>query len=136
MGRYQGRGLADSIVPPAVWHGEASLSARDRARARQWPRDGGSRVRPYTPAVRPWDEPDEFEPEAVAPPSRRRRLILGALAVLVVATVVAGAWPSTPGPVAPASAAATDPETVTVLAGQPSSIDPAKHGDLGSAAFV
>ena len=26
--RYQGRGLADNIVPPAVWHSEASLPAR------------------------------------------------------------------------------------------------------------
>ena len=62
--------------------------------------------------------------------------MLGALAVLVVGAIVAGAWPSNPGPFAPPPAVAADPETVTVLAGAPASIDPAKHGDLGSAAFV
>ena len=39
-----------------------------------------------------------------------------------------------PAPVA--AAADEDPETVTILAGAPASIDPAKHGDLGSASYV
>ncbi len=37
-----------SIVPPAVWHGEASLPVR------RWPREGLRQARPYTPAVRRW----------------------------------------------------------------------------------
>ncbi len=42
-----GRGLADSIVPPAVWHGEASFPARE-------PDPGRTGSPAYTPAVRRW----------------------------------------------------------------------------------
>jgi hypothetical protein len=53
---YRGRGLADFIVPPAVWHGEASLRARRIRRpavGRTAPQ-GAPAARPYTPAVRRW----------------------------------------------------------------------------------
>jgi oligopeptide transport system substrate-binding protein len=81
----------------------------------------------------PGDEPPVLEREV--PPSGRRRLLAGALALLVIGALVAQAWPAgEPGRVAPVAAA--DPETVTILAGTPASIDPAKHGDLGSATYV
>ncbi len=71
----------------------------------------------------------------VRPLSPRRRLIVAAIAVLVVLAMVAQVWPTGDGgPVSPAAAA--DPGTVTILAGTPASIDPAKHGDLGSASYV
>lgn len=81
-------------------------------------------------------EQELFEPVPVAPPSGRRRLALGAIAALLVAVLVVAAWPAGDrGPVPPARAAGGGDE-VTILVGAPSSIDPAKHGDLGSAAYV
>ena len=71
-----------------------------------------------------------------APPSRRRRMLIGSLTVLVAFAMLASAWPDGPRPVAPTPAIAADPSTVTIVAGAPASIDPAKHGDLGSASFV
>ena len=71
-----------------------------------------------------------------APPSRRRRAIVGGLAVLVAVAMLASAWPDGPRPVAPTPAIAADPSTVTIVAGAPASIDPAKHGDLGSASYI
>jgi oligopeptide transport system substrate-binding protein len=57
------------------------------------------------------------------------------VALVVVVAMLARLWPD--APVAPPQvAAADDPETVTILAGTPASIDPAKHGDLGSASYV
>lgn len=42
-----------------------------------------------------------------------------------------------PGPtIAPDPVVAADTSVVTILAGSPASIDPAKHGDLGSASYV
>jgi oligopeptide transport system substrate-binding protein len=81
-------------------------------------------------------EPDLTEPAPEAPPSRRRRAILGAIALLVAVALVASAWPDGPRPVAPSPAVAADPDSVTIVAGAPTSIDPAKHGDLGSAYYV
>lgn len=77
------------------------------------------------------------------PPSRARRAVLATVALLLVAALVAAAWPA-PVPAAgrpdPALAAgapgAAASGTVTILAGAPSSIDPARHGDLGSASYV
>ena len=157
------------IVPPAVWHGEASFPARRRpgdaghgrvarpaggahhgspvysGRASLVPSRGRPRrVRRPLPHV---DGPtraggvDPVEPELTdavpeAPPSRRRRVLVGSLAVLVAVAMLASAWPDGPRPVAPTPAIAADPSTVTIVAGAPASIDPAKHGDLGSASFV
>ena len=45
-GRSHGRGLADSIVPPAVWHGEASFPARRPATCAAGAVSGGSRDPP------------------------------------------------------------------------------------------
>jgi oligopeptide transport system substrate-binding protein len=83
-------------------------------------------------------EPDLFEPVPVVPPSRRRRVVLGVIAILLVAGLVVAAWPSSQGGPMPSAAAAGQGggDQVRILAGTPASIDPAKHGDLGSAAYV
>ncbi len=56
-------GLADNIVPPAVWHSEGSDSCPALGRSDPRPRtpraarpcrSGRERQRPYTPAVRRW----------------------------------------------------------------------------------
>ena len=86
-------------------------------------------------------EPDLTDPVAAAPaapeapPSRGRRVVLAAVAALVALAMVAQLWPA---PTAPAGevVAAAGTDTVTILAGAPFSIDPARHGDLGSASYV
>jgi len=78
---------------------------------------------------------DERDHEDGGRPAARRRLVVGAIAVLVVVAMLARLWPSStndPG----RTVIAADPDTVTILAGAPASIDPAKHGDLGSATYV
>ena len=62
--------------------------------------------------------------------------MLGAIAILVAAGLVATVWPAGPAPIGPTPAVAADPDSVTIVAGTPNSIDPAKHGDLGSASYV
>src|SRR5215218_4320687 len=57
------------------------------------------------------------------------------MALLVAVAMLAQLWPDA-GIEPAAVAAADDPETVTIVAGAPASIDPAKHGDLGSASYV
>jgi peptide/nickel transport system substrate-binding protein len=83
-------------------------------------------------------EPDLHDTIPVAPPSRRRRVVLGAIAGIVVAGLVLAAWPPGRGGPMPSAAAAGrgGDDQVTILADTPASIDPAKHGDLGSAAYV
>jgi oligopeptide transport system substrate-binding protein len=81
-------------------------------------------------------EPELIEPVPVSPPSRRRRVIVAGIAILLAAAMLAAAWPNTPGPVAPTPVAAADTSQVSILASSPSSIDPAYHGNLESAAFV
>jgi oligopeptide transport system substrate-binding protein len=81
-------------------------------------------------------ESDLIEHVPVTPPSRRRRVIIGAIGVLVAGAMLVTAWPSQLRPVSPSPAAAADPSTVTIVAGEPTSIDPAKHGDTGSAYYV
>jgi ABC-type transport system substrate-binding protein len=81
-------------------------------------------------------EPELTDAAPVAPPSRRRRVILGGIGVLVAAALLVTASPFGPSPVAPTPAVAADPDSVTIVAGAPASIDPAKHGDLGSASYV
>ena len=70
------------------------------------------------------------------PPSRRRRVVFGAIALLVATGMLVTAWPGLPASVAPTPAAAADGDSVTIVAGSPASIDPARHGDLGSASYV
>jgi oligopeptide transport system substrate-binding protein len=79
-------------------------------------------------------EPELIDGGPVAAPSRRRRWAGAAVALGVAAVILVGAWPQARGPVQRVDAA--DPSTVTIVAGSPSSIDPAKHGDLGSASFI
>jgi oligopeptide transport system substrate-binding protein len=83
-------------------------------------------------------DPDQFDPVPVAPPSRRRRVVLGVIATVLIAGLVIAAWPPGRGGPMPRAVAAGrgGEDQVTILAGSPASIDPAKHGDLGSAAFV
>jgi len=85
-----------------------------------------------------WSQPAGWSaPQA---PSRRRQLVIGVIAGLVVLAMLIQllpAWTGSPGePPRLAVGAASDPGTVTILAGAPTSIDPAHHGDLGSASYV
>lgn len=85
-----------------------------------------------------WSQPaGRSAPQA---PSRRRQLVIGVIAGLVVLAMLIQllpAWTGSPGePPRLAVGAASDPGTVTILAGAPTSIDPAHHGDLGSASYV
>ena len=70
----------------------------------------------------------------VVPSSRGRRIAGAALALGVAATMLVGLWPRAAGSVPTASAA--DTGVVNVVAGSPASLDPARHGDLGSASFI
>ena len=79
----------------------------------------------------PWD----VQAGPVAPPSGRRRLVVGVMALLVIVAMAVRLWPAASG-TSPDPVAAADPGTVTIVAGTPASIDPARHGDLGSASFV
>ena len=81
--------------------------------------------------IGPFD--DAAAPEA--PPSRGRRAMLAVVAVLVALAMVAQLWPGTTGSGDDVVVAA-DGDSVTILAGAPFSIDPARHGDLGSASYV
>ncbi len=91
---------------------------------------------PASPMDDPFQPPYEPDDDTlIQPPSPRRRLIVAAIAVLVVAAMLVRFWPSTEGG-PDRTAVAADPGTVTILAGAPASIDPAKHGDIGSAGYV
>lgn len=70
----------------------------------------------------------------VQAPTRRRRAVFAAVAIVVAVGLVAAAWPA--GLVSTPSVHAANTDSVTILAGAPSSIDPARHGDLGSARYV
>jgi ABC-type transport system substrate-binding protein len=61
--------------------------------------------------------------------------VLGALAILVIAAMAVRLWPAGAGE-SPDPVVAADPDRVTIVAGTPASIDPARHGDLGSASYV
>jgi ABC-type oligopeptide transport system substrate-binding subunit len=90
------------------------------------------------PPPAPWDAHPGWgmPPAPPAPRSRARRVLLAGLALLVVVAMLVRFWPvGLPGAAA-LPAAVADPGTVTILAGTPASIDPARHGDLGSAAYV
>ena len=79
-------------------------------------------------------EPELIDGGPVAPSSPRRRFLGAAVALGLAAAMLIGLWPQGSGPVPAASAA--DTSTVTIVAGTPSSLDPAKHGDLGSASYI
>ena len=92
------------------------------------------------PAFGPPPPPDSLDWSIpggpVQPPSRRRRTVAAAMALIVAGALAVSMWPSSGGSQSPAAVAAADPGTVTVVAGTPASIDPARHGDLGSASYV
>ncbi len=75
-----------------------------------------------------------YEDFPEGPPSRRRRVLITVVAVLVALAMLVRLWPM--GRPASDQVSAADPSTVTILAGAPASIDPAYHGDLGSASYV
>jgi oligopeptide transport system substrate-binding protein len=79
-------------------------------------------------------EDELIEDLAVATPSRRRRAATALVAVLAAVALLARLVPVTATP--DRAAASSSDGTVTILAGAPQSIDPAHHGDLGSASFV
>jgi ABC-type transport system substrate-binding protein len=79
-------------------------------------------------------EPELIDGGPVVPASPRRRLVGAVVAVGLAATMLIGLWPQGSGSVPAASAA--DTSTVTIFAESPISMDPAKHGDLGSASYI
>jgi oligopeptide transport system substrate-binding protein len=79
-------------------------------------------------------EAELIDGDRVVPPSNRRRFAGAAVALGLAATMLIGLWPQASGPVPTASAA--DTSTVRIVAGTPSSLDPARHGDLGSASYI
>ena len=83
-------------------------------------------------------EPDLTELVPEAPPSQARRLMVGALALIVAIALLATSFRLLGGPdrVPRIAAAANDPTTVSLLVGEPASLDPAHHGDLTSASYV
>jgi len=79
-------------------------------------------------------EPELMEDLPVATPSRVRRLALAAVAILAAVAMLVRLVPVAPHP--DRAVASSSDGSVTILAGQPQSIDPAHHGDLGSASYV
>lgn len=67
-------------------------------------------------------------------PAQGRRAVLAAVAALVIVAMLVRLWPAGDPTANPANAA--DPTEVSILAGEPISIDPARHNDLGSASYV
>jgi oligopeptide transport system substrate-binding protein len=79
-------------------------------------------------------EPELIEEPPVATPSRRRRVVLAIVAILAAAAMIARLVPVTPHP--DGAVASSGDGSVAILAGEFQSIDPAHHGDLGSASYV
>ncbi|HEY3333974.1 MAG TPA: peptide ABC transporter substrate-binding protein [Candidatus Limnocylindrales bacterium] len=87
------------------------------------------------------DVPPEPDDDPFAPflderrSSPRRRFLAGGIALLVVVAMLVQLWPT--GRLEPGrTAVAANSSEVTIVAGSPASIDPARHGDLGSASYV
>jgi oligopeptide transport system substrate-binding protein len=85
---------------------------------------------------RPPGAPDWSIPGGPVQPPTRRRTVAAAMAVVVAVALAVSLWPSSGTSSSPAAVSAADPTTVTIVAGTPASIDPARHGDLGSASYV
>jgi len=72
-----------------------------------------------------------------APPSRARRVVIAVLALVVVAALVVprlpGVFPSNDVPI---TAGSSSTGSATILASEPSSIDPARFGDAASAGVI
>ncbi len=79
-------------------------------------------------------EHELMEDLPVATPSRRRRFALAAVALIAAAAMLVRLVPVAPHP--DRTVASSSDGAVTILAGKPQSIDPAHHGDLGSASYV
>ncbi|MFN8629060.1 MAG: peptide ABC transporter substrate-binding protein [Chloroflexota bacterium] len=85
------------------------------------------------PAGWAWSAPPDGGPTSSGP--RWRRVVIALVAIVAAAALVVHLFPAPLGP-GPDRTSAASAGTVTVLAGEPASIDPAHHGDLGSAQFV
>jgi ABC-type transport system substrate-binding protein len=85
-------------------------------------------VAPGLTAVEPGGDP--------VPPSRGRRLLLTVIALVVVAAIALPRLSGILRPVERPSTGGAGTGSATILAGEPASIDPAGHGDAGSAAIV
>jgi ABC-type transport system substrate-binding protein len=99
---------------------------------------------PIPPAPPGWPGPDPSwfsapDPEPEAPRSRWRQGLIALVAGAVILAMIAQLLPTWLASVdrpAPAVGADHSPGTVTIFAGAPASLDPAYHGDLGSASYV
>ena len=121
----------------ARWGRPDRSGARADARARGPATPSGMRPMPPAPSALPPPPPAaDPAPEASLeqPPSGRRRLAVGMIALLVVVRCLPG-LAARPGR-APTPAIAADPSHRHDRGRAPASIDPAKHGDLGSASYV
>jgi oligopeptide transport system substrate-binding protein len=83
-------------------------------------------------------EPDLTEVEPEAPRSSARRVLVALIAIVLAVALAATSFRllGNTGSASPIVAAANDPSTVSLLVGEPSSLDPAHHGDLTSASYV
>ena len=89
-------------------------------------------------------EPDLTDPRAEVevapetPPSRARRLGVAAIAIILAVALAATSFRllGAADAARPIVAAANDTSSVSILVGEPSSLDPAHHGDLTSASYV
>jgi len=86
------------------------------------------------PVAYGWSLPPDGGPTSSG--SRWRRIVIALVAIVAVAALVVHLLPAPLGPGPDRTSAASSSGTVTVLAGEPQSIDPAHHGDLGSAQYV
>ncbi len=85
------------------------------------------------PAEWAWSAPPDGGP--TSPGSRWRRVLVALVAIVAAAALVVHLLPA-PLSTGPDRTDVVSTDTVTVLAGAPASIDPAHHGDLGSAQYV
>jgi len=81
-----------------------------------------------------WSQPPDGGPTSSG--SRWRRVVIALVAIVAATALVVHLLPAPLGPGPDRTSAASSSGSVTVLAGEPSSIDPAHHGDLGSAQYV
>jgi len=93
---------------------------------------------PRAPEILPpeWDWSVPPDGGATSSGPRWRRVLLALVAIVAAAALVVHLLPAPLSPGPDRTSAASTPGTVTVLAGAPASIDPAHHGDLGSAQYV
>jgi oligopeptide transport system substrate-binding protein len=92
---------------------------------------------PLAPDMLPAGWASSLPPDGgpTTPGPRWRRIVVALVAIVAAAAMVVHLFPAPLGP-GPDRTSAASSGKVSVLAGKPASIDPAHHGDLGSAQFV